>query len=86
MREAGHHLAIDETAKLVFAHPDPSADVAAEHQLSHVGRSLAAQAIQQLRVGRPGERQSKHRGRGHANEQGRLIDVAHRGVIIRDGG
>jgi hypothetical protein len=46
---------------------------------------LTTKAIQQLRVGRPGERQSKHRGRGYANEQGALTAVDHRGVIIRHG-
>ena len=57
--EARHDLAIDETAEVAFAHADPAADVAAEHQLGHLGRSLTAETIHQLRVGAAGERQDK---------------------------
>jgi hypothetical protein len=67
VREAGHDLAIDETAEVAFAHADPAADVASEHELGHLGRSLTAEAIHQLRVGAVGERQDERRGRGDPN-------------------
>jgi len=61
--EARHDLAIDETAEVAFAHADPAADVAAEHQLGHLGRSLTAETIHQLRVDAAGERQDERQGR-----------------------
>src|SRR5262249_15425473 len=65
--EAGHDLAIDETAEVAFAHADPAADVAAEHQLGHLGRSLTAKTIHQLRVDAAGERQDERQGRSQPN-------------------
>src|SRR5258708_37418332 len=67
VREAGPDLAIDETAEVAFAHADPAADVAAEHQFGHLGRSLTAETIQQSPRSRPLERQSKQTGRGECN-------------------
>src|SRR5207245_7573986 len=71
VREARYDFAIDETAKVAFAHADPAADVAAEHELGHLGRSLTAETIYQLRIGAAGERQDERQDTRQDERQGR---------------
>src|SRR5262249_33514122 len=75
VREAGHDLPVDETAEVAFAHADPAADVAAEHQLRHLGRSLTAETIHQLRIGAAGKRQNQRQGRRDPNGHWALTAV-----------
>ena len=51
LREARHDLAVDEAAPLALAHGGPRPDIAAEHQLGHLGRLLAAAAFHGRRLG-----------------------------------
>src|SRR5207247_117935 len=66
--EARHDLAVEETRPFRFAHAEPMADVAAEHELRHLGRVLAAEAIEKLRAGAAGERERKQQRRSGAQQ------------------
>src|SRR5262245_19895667 len=63
--------------EVAFAHADPAADVAAEHQLGHLGRSLTAEAIHQLRVRAAGEREEKRQDKRRDERQARSYPNGH---------
>src|SRR3954451_21778445 len=71
LRESRHDLAIHEAAPPALAHGGPRSDIAAEHQLGHLGRFLADAAVRRLGLGAAGERWREHQYRERSTEHAR---------------